>query len=257
MEETLTEAAIRAHLCSMVFGRLLRVEPRLSSTNVLARELATAGAPEGTAVVAAEQTAGRGSKGRSFFSPAGGVYLSLVLRPAETADAGRITSCAAVAVARAIERLCPLTVGIKWVNDLYVGGKKVAGILTESAYASDGGMLYAVLGIGINVAAASFPPELREIATSLGNEGCAVERAALIAAVLEEWERAYATMAGGAFLTESRRRSVVLGRTVTVSRGPEAFEATATAITDDGHLLVRRPDGTETLLTAGEVTLRL
>ena len=113
----MTEAAIKRHLHTVVFGRQLQGSTVLPSTNTTARELAQQGASEGTVVVAAAQTAGRGTRSRAFFSPQGGVYMSVILRPKQ-ADGGLITSCAAVAVARAIERLCPLTVRIKWVNDL-------------------------------------------------------------------------------------------------------------------------------------------
>lgn len=249
---------IRAHLHTAVFGRQLVAEPLLPSTNTAARRLAQDGAPEGTVVTADAQSAGRGRRGREFFSPAGGVYLSIVLRPGPETDAGLITSCAAVAVARAIESLCPQTVQIKWVNDLLIGGRKVCGILTESELEPQTGALrFAILGIGINVAAAVFPPPLDKLATSLGNEGTAPDRNRLIAALLNEWERAYAAMGSGAFLAESRRRSAVLGRTVTVERGNERFCAYAEAIDDAGRLQVRTPDGKTIVLPSGEVSIRL
>lgn len=253
---TVTEDAIRQHLHTTVFGRDLQVAAVLPSTNTTARELAQSGAPEGTVVVAAAQTAGRGTRSRAFFSPQGGVYMSIILRPRE-ADGCLITSCAAVAVARAIERLCPLNVQIKWVNDLYIGGRKLCGILTEAGFAPDNSLDFVVLGIGVNVATTTFPPELAALATSLGNEGCAVERAALIAAILEEWERAYATIGSGEFLAESRARSCVLGRRVTVTRGSEQFTATARDINDRGHLLVQKDDGDTVTLLSGEVSIRI
>ena len=253
---TVSEAAIRRQLHTAVFGRALRVEPMLASTNTTAREWALDGAAEGSVVVADAQTAGRGTRSRAFFSPQGGVYMSIVLRP-RTADGALITSCAAVAVARAIERLCALTVEIKWVNDLYVGGKNVCGILTESGFAPDRSLDFVVLGIGVNVAPTAFPKELAATATSLGNEGAAVDRAALIAAILEEWERAYAEMDSGEFLCESRARSCVLERRVTVTRGDERFEAVATAIDDRGHLLVQKDDGACVTLYSGEVSIKI
>lgn len=252
----MTEDAIRQHLHTTVFGRELQVAAVLPSTNATARELAQDGAPEGTVVVAAAQTAGRGTRSRAFFSPQGGVYMSILLRPRE-ADGCLITSCAAVAVARAIERLCPLKVQIKWVNDLYVGGRKLCGILTEAGFTPEGGIDYVVLGIGVNVAAVPFPPEITAIATSLGNEGCAVDRAALIAAILEEWEIAYATIGSGDFLAESRARSCVLGQRVTVTRGNERFTATARDINDRGHLVVETDYGETLALLSGEVSIRI
>ncbi len=251
-----TEAAIRQHLHTAMFGRDLHVAAVLPSTNLTARELAQGGAPEGAVVVAAAQTAGRGTRSRSFFSPQGGVYMSIILRP-QDADGCLITSCAAIAVARAIERLCPLSVQVKWVNDLYVGGRKLCGILTEAGFTPDNTLDYVVLGIGVNVAAVDFPPDIAAIAASLGNEGCTVERAALIAAILEEWEIAYADIGSGAFLAESRARSCVLGRRVTVTRGSEQFTATARDINDRGHLLVETDDGDTVALLSGEVSIRI
>ncbi len=253
----LTESAIRQHLHTSCFGNVLYVEPRLPSTNTTARSLADAGTAEGTVVVAREQSAGRGTRSRSFFSPQGGVYLSLVLRP-HPQDVPLITSCAAVAVARAIERCCPLTVHIKWVNDLYINGKKVCGILTEAGlnpatHLPD----YIILGIGVNVAVTAFPPEIATIATSLADEGCAIDRASLIAAILEEWEHAYATIGTRAFLEESRRRSCVLGKRLTISQGNANYTATAEAITNDGHLTVRTLFGDTRTLCSGEVSIHL
>ncbi len=249
--EPLTAEAVGARLHTAVFGRSLTVLPQTGSTNDEAKRLALAGAPEGTAVVAVAQTAGRGRRGRAFFSPSGGVYLSVILRPAGV-GAEYITSCAAVAAARAIERFSACPVGIKWVNDLWMNGKKAGGILAEGHLPD-----FVVLGWGINVARPSFDPTLTPIVTSLEAEGCRVSRAALIAALLEEWETAYATAASGDFLSESRRRSVVLGRRVTVSRGDERFCATAEEITDEGHLLVRDEAGETVLLRSGEVSLRV
>ncbi|MBQ8683082.1 MAG: biotin--[Clostridia bacterium] len=256
MNKSLCREAILSRLHTHAFGRPLTVVEETASTNTDLRQMAAEGAPEGSTLIANAQTGGRGRRGRSFFSPTGGIYLSTLLRPSSHARPELITSCAAVAAARAIERLCPLEVGIKWVNDLYIRRRKVCGILAEAGFTADGRMDYIVLGFGINVAPMVMPPELEAIATSLGNEGEPPQREALIAALLEEWEAAYATLDTGDFLQESRRRSVVLGQAVTVIQGEASFPATATAITDDGHLLVTAHDG-EHLLKAGEVSLRI
>ncbi|MBQ8752610.1 MAG: biotin--[Clostridia bacterium] len=252
----LQKEGILARLNTHTFGHPLTVVAETVSTNTDLRRMAAAGAPEGATLVAAAQTGGRGRRGRSFFSPTGGVYLSTLLRPAAHNRPELVTSCAAVAVARAIERLCPVEVGIKWVNDLYIRRRKVCGILAEADFTPEGQIDHIVLGVGINVAPGELPPELKAIATSLGNEGDVPSREALIAALLEEGEMAYATMDSGAFLAESRRRSVVLGQEVTVLQGVESFPATALAITEDGHLLVRTATE-ERLLKAGEVSLRV
>lgn len=257
MPTSITESAIRAHLHTAVFGKTLIVEPQLPSTNDTAKELAAADAPEGTVVVAAHQTAGRGRREHTFFSPTGGVYLSLILRPASPIEPGLLTSCAAVAAARAIESLCGLTVGIKWVNDLFINGRKVSGILAEGAINPHTGNLDSVvLGFGINVAAVTFPPALENIATTLQNEGASPDPSTLVAAILTEWERAYATGRSGDFLEEYRRRSVVLGREIHVLRGDTSIPATAVEIDDAGRLIVRTEAGRFTL-HAGEVSVRL
>ena len=127
------------------------------STNLKVKEMAQRGAAEGVTLIVDRQTAGRGRLGRQFHSPEGGLYLSTLLRPAY---AEGITCRAAVAAARAIESLCDLRVDIKWVNDLYVNGRKVAGILAEGILDADGALTAVVLGIGINVGATDFPDEL-------------------------------------------------------------------------------------------------
>ncbi len=251
----MTAAHIAAQLHTQTFGRALTVEPQLPSTNTAARALAQSGAQEGAVVVADTQSAGRGRRGRSFFSPVGGVYMSIVLRPPTTVTAGDITACAAIAAARAIERLCPAAVGVKWVNDLFIHDRKVCGILTEGECAPDGTLAYAILGIGINVAPTAFPADIP--ATSLANEGYSVDRAALIAAVLEEWEALYTNYDAAYILAESRRRSVVIGREVTVRQGDTVYPATALDINEHGHLLVRTSAGDITALSSGEVSIIL
>ena len=183
--------------------------------------------------------------------------MSLILRPGANTDPGLVTCCAAVAVARAIRRLCDLPVGIKWVNDLFIRGRKVCGILAEGGLdPATGALSHIVLGIGVNVQKAAFSAELASIVTTLEEEGVAIDRATLIAAILEEWETAYATLSTGDFLADYRRLSVVLGREVTVIRGPETFSAIAEAVDDGGHLVVRTAAGLLTL-RSGEVSVRL
>ena len=227
----------------------------VDSTNLKIKEMAVHGAAEGCTLIADTQTGGRGRRGRTFHSPKGGLYLSTLLRPVGETDPARITCCAAVAAARAIESLCDAQVEIKWVNDLYLNGRKLAGILAEGVIAPDGTLSAVVLGIGINVGPTAFPEELRTIATSLANEGFALTREAVAAAFLNEWERVYTT-SDTDVMDEYRRRNLVLGQQVTVIQGSVSYPATARAITDEGHLLVSTPDG-ERELSSGEVSLRL
>ncbi len=249
---TLFADRITAALHTTRLGRHLEVFDTLPSTNTYIKEHLSL--PHGAAVVAVNQTAGRGRRGRTFFSPDGGLYLSVLIRRHLTAEAvGLLTSAAAVAVARAIEDLTPVKVQIKWVNDLLIRGKKVCGILAEGAPA-DG---WAIIGIGVNVSTDTFPRELEAVATSLTKEsGKTVSAAALAAAILNALEPLTDTVDDGAFLEEVRRRSAVIGRDITVYRGGEVFPAHAVSIDDAGGLIITTTRGTETL-TSGEVSIRL
>ena len=261
LTDQLREAEIRGALRTSVLGRDLVLCTEVPSTNQLARSLAEQGAPAGTVVAADMQTAGRGRRGRTFDSPSGaGLYMSIILRPENwRGDIGLITSCTAVAVAHAIERLYPVHVGIKWVNDLYIDNHKVCGILTEADTALETGEVRSViLGIGINTARRSFPPELRSVATSLEEaSGLRISRGQLMAEVLNELESALLLMETGAFLEESRRRSVLLGRVVTVQENGEEYAALALYIDKKGHLTVRLADGQYHTLHSGEVSVHL
>ena len=227
----------------------------VDSTNLQVKEMAQHGAAEGRTLIAASQSGGRGRLGRTFHSPEGGLYLSTLLRPAGDIDPARITCCAAVAAARAIESLCDAKVEIKWVNDLYIHNRKVAGILAEGVLTPEGTLSAVVLGIGINLYG-TLPAELDGIATTLEQQGATLSREDVAAAFLNEWERVYTAPDTAAVMAEYRRRNLVLGRQVTVVQGNSTYPATVTAITDGGHLLVSTPDG-ERELSSGEVSLRL
>ena len=235
------------HECGLILGDYA------DSTNLKVKEMAEHGVAEGVTIIVDRQTAGRGRLGRSFHSPEGGLYLSTLLRPVDP-NPGHITCCAAVAAARAIESLCDANIDIKWVNDLYLSGRKVAGILAEGVLSPDGALAAVVLGIGINVGEMTFPADLQPIATSLGNEGFALTREDLAAAFLNELTT---VLADPTAMEEYRRRNMVLGRQVTVMRGGETYPATAEAITDEGHLLVRTRDDNTHELSSGEVSIRL
>ena len=235
------------------------VHERLDSSNQTAKRLALAGAPHGTLVLAGQQSAGRGRMGRRFESPAGkGIYLSLVLRvPVPASEALGVTVGAAVAVARAVQKLCGIELGIKWVNDLYYQGKKVCGILTEAGTSVESGLLeWLVVGIGLNLTATAedFPPELTAKAGSLYPGGPApVSRAALAGAIGREL---LALCPGFACLDEYRARCFVPGHWVTVCTGSETYAAQALSIDDAGRLVVQREGGRTEALCCGEVTIR-
>ena len=256
----LSEEEIRRWLTAKELGSELEIHSLLDSTNNRAKTLAAAGAPHGTAVIADAQTGGKGRLGRSFFSPEdAGVYMTVILRPdCPPEKANLLTSMAAVAAARAVEKVSGADVKIKWVNDLYLKGRKICGILTEAGLGQDPGRLaYAAVGIGINAGRMDFPPELREIATSVGNEtGAAPDRNRLIAEVLNELEALYGDLETASFLAESRRRSNVIGRTVTVIDGGKQYPARAVDIDGQGRLIVET-EGGRACLNCGEVSLKL
>lgn len=241
----------------------LQVYGEVDSTNTLAREQATTGAPEGTVVLADTQRQGRGRMGRHFFSPKGsGLYMSLVLRPDTAVSPLYVTTAAAVAVAEAIEEVAGVPASIKWVNDVYCRGKKVCGILTEGAIAEN--LQYAVLGIGINVLPpiGGFPPEIVSRADAVFDEKTplpAHPREELAAAIIMRFWGYYKALSAKAFLPSYRKRDLLKGRTVEVLdvNGAVIEEVTAGGITDDFELLVSDRHGKTKVLSSGEVSLRL
>lgn len=258
--DRLSETEIARWLKTERIGREMEIHESLDSTNNRAKQLAAAGAPHGLLVAADAQSAGRGRMGRSFFSPrCGGVYLSFVLRPDCGPEAASLlTSMAAVAAARAIDSLTGADTKIKWVNDLYLGGKKVCGILCEAGIGMETGTVdYVVAGIGVNVSRMDFPPELREIATSIANErGSAPDRNRLTAEIADQLEALYPQLETGAFLEESRRRSNVIGREVLVLEGGRQYTAKAVDLDERGRLVIEK-DQKKTHLASGEVSLKL
>lgn len=234
----------------------VQVYDTLESSNRTAKLLALDGAPHGTLVLTAHQSAGRGRLGRVFESPSGkGVYLSVLLRPAASAQTATIG--AAVAVCRAVQELCGLELGIKWVNDLYYQGKKVCGILTEAGTDLESGRLeWLVVGIGLNLTSRpeDWPEELRPIAGSLYPGGPApVSRAALAGAIAREL---LGLCPDFDCLDEYRTRCFVPGHWVTVCTGTESYAAKAVAIDDAGRLIVQREGGRTEALCHGEVSIR-
>ena len=184
MNNMLDAREIASLLPDGLAGIDIRVFQTIDSTNNYAKRLILDGAAPGTAILAESQTAGRGRRGRSFYSPAGsGLYISVILRPKIDAvdDIQLLSAAAAVAVCRAIDRLKPDSgAQIKWVNDIFIGGKKVCGILSEAVSAGDR-IAGTVVGIGVNCTTDAFPPELRDIACSLGGD---ISRNALAAGII-------------------------------------------------------------------------
>ncbi len=242
----------------------------LPSTNVYAKELAKEGAREGTVIVARAQTAGHGRFDRPFVSPKDcGLYVSLLLRPdfAPTL-APMITVAAAVAIAESAEEVSGTPLRIKWVNDIYSERGKVSGILTEAALAPEGGGLaYAVLGFGINLypweedytaMAGPAAPLFAHVPEREEKEKTA--EAILLGALGRFWTF-YKALSQKTYMAAYRSRSLLLGKEITVyaptdkEKKEPLYTARAVAIDGEGALIVRTPDGKETRLAAGEVTL--
>jgi len=227
------------------------------STQDIARREAEDGAPEGTVVIAEEQTGGRGRFGRRWVSPAGlNLYLTIVLRP----DIGRLRALSIatpLAVCRAVDLVSDVRSRIKWPNDVIIGDKKLAGVLIESEMSGEN-VRYALVGIGINVNYRVDDPEIRSIATSLVQQGNSpVSREKLLAALMNEFESLYTRPASDSeVFGRWKERLHTLGREVTVRFQGESYEGVAEDVDSYGNLLLRLADGRVLTLEAGEVSLR-
>lgn len=238
---------------------VLRFES-LPSTNTEAARQAALGVPEGLCVLAREQTAGRGRRERSWLSPKdAGLYLSVVLRPTlELRDWPLITLAAALAAREALLEACGLEADIKWPNDLLAGGRKLCGILAETAEGSRGRAV--ILGVGVNLGRGSFPPELSDTATSVEEQtGRAPDAERLLEALTHALARYYETLhaEGGAerILRDWQRRSTYAhGRRVRVALSEESFEGTTRGLDPDGALRVETDEGTVRIIRAGDVS---
>ena len=261
--DILSPQGIQKYLEAPCADLRIQVVPRADSTNALVREKANAGEKEGFTLIANEQTAGRGRMGRSFYSPEGtGAYLSLLLRPdrCPAGQAVRITTTAAAAMCQAIESVCGEKPGIKWVNDIFVRGRKVCGILTEGSFGLESGLLeYAVLGVGINVyePEGGFPAPLADVAGALLDHRADDFKNRLVAAFLNRLMAFYRSGDPAAALEAYRHYSLVVGREVTVHAASGDRRALVLGIDDECHLDLRYDDGTEANLSCGEISVRL
>lgn len=231
----------------------------INSTNILAKEMAAQGAGEGTLIISERQTSGRGRLGRTFFSAFGGIYMSIILRPdSSPKETLFITAAAAVAVSRALERVSGKKCLIKWVNDVYIKGKKVCGILTESALCGDKTQ-YVVLGIGVNLTLKNqdFPEEIRNLADTVFGE-CEIgeeKKASVIAEIVNEFFDIYSKINERNFMEEYKSRSFLDGLTVCYEKDGINHIAKVIGINDDAALRLEE-NGQEILLSAGEVSVK-
>lgn len=255
--DILNEPSIISFLETKALGRKMDIFKTVDSTNSFAKSLAQLGAVHGHCVISEQQTEGRGRQGKKFHSPNNqGVYISVIVRPRLSVEyALTITSCAAVAVAEAIEKVSGLQCGIKWVNDIYANGKKLCGILTEASIdVEQGGLEYAVIGIGVNVSNTVFPKDIEGIATSIRAEtGSSVSRSQLAAEILNCLEKRLDNITSQDFMDEYRKRSILIGKKIVVTQGDRSRTVECTGIDSFGKLLVKNDKGEEEALSSGTV----
>jgi BirA family biotin operon repressor/biotin-[acetyl-CoA-carboxylase] ligase len=257
--DLLTSTEVLYGLKTQRFGRTVHAYRSVKSTNDLAARLAEDGAPEGVIVTAEEQTKGRGRLGRSWYSPPKtGIYLSIILRPTfPPEDAPGLSVMTAVALADTLVKWKPGLVQIKWPNDIWINGRKTAGILTELS-AERNGIQHVIVGVGINVnhRAGDFPEDLRATATSLRRElRRKVDRLELLRLFLVNLEKEYASYRRYRLkksLPRVRKYSALLGHEVTIQSGQSRRCGVVKDIGSNGALILQTATGLETI-TAGEV----
>ena len=259
----LSAAAIEKYLDGDPFFKI-RVFKSIDSTNEAAKREALNGAEEGSVWIAEEQTAGKGRKGRSFYSPPKtGIYMSLLLRPSfPPMTASLLTSVAATAVAVSLENILGVKTDIKWVNDVFLDGKKISGTLTESAMSvENNGLDYVIIGSGVNIEPPKdgFPSELESIAGSVleTGKGYGDIRNRIAAEILKYLKEYYHHLESRSFLPEYKSRLFFLGDEIDVISAGGRRSATALDITEDCHLLVRFEDGTVSELDSGEISIKI
>ncbi len=263
-EDIITEESLRAHLLPIYKNNRLYIYDTLDSTNNRAKQLALENAPHGTTVIAMQQTAGKGRLGRSFFSPREGIYLSIIIKPTfDLSKSVLVTAAASVAVAQAIESICGRQAQIKWVNDVYLDGKKICGILTEGITDFETGHIESlVIGIGVNTSVKDFPDELRDTVGAVDGD---YSRSALAAEIISRMLNFAENIEFREFIQDYRDRSMVIGKNVTVYKGVysiapekelEGRSAKVLGIDEDGGLEVLYTDGKHETLTSGEISVR-
>ena len=257
---SLKERRIKRKIGALSKDLPIIVYKSIDSTNTQAKLSADSGQYKDAVFVASAQTAGRGRLGRSFISEGGkGLYLSILLGGPFAPDfAVSLTTYMAVIAARCIERLTGTNPQIKWVNDIYLGGKKLAGILTEGKADENGESLsYAVVGIGINLLKQEFDSEVKSIATTLEDEcGKKVDVNTLAAIIVKEFFENIPLAGTTEIAKEYKSRSFLIGERVNVIKPTETYEALVTDITDKCELVLKLDDGKTEILSTGEVSVR-
>lgn len=256
--DKLTQAGIMQHLHSNS-PFIIDLHNNVTSTNTLMRDYTHQN--EGFVIAANAQTEGKGRLGRNFQSPAdSGVYFSILLKPTFPSEKSTfITTMAAVAVCKAIEELTMQTPKIKWVNDIFVNGKKVCGILTQASFSlENNGLEYAVLGIGINtyLPLGGFSSELADIAGAVLAKPEGNFKNRLLASVLNQFWLLYSEKNFDKISCDYKTYSLVIGKNITILRPNEQRDAVAIDIDNDCKLLVEYTNGQRELLSSNEISIR-
>ncbi|MDT8357550.1 MAG: biotin--[acetyl-CoA-carboxylase] ligase [Methanomicrobiaceae archaeon] len=252
---------IRRHLKTRVIGKDLKYFRSIPSTTGVAKELCASrenGCAHGAVIIAEEQTGGIGRLGRSWVSPEGGIWVTVILKPTIPMDhLFMITMAASIAVARAIRREFGIGALIKWPNDIYIGDRKVSGLLLELAAEADT-VHYTLLGIGVdaNLAPTDLPPNIRDITTTLRSElGHDVDRNVLLARILREFEQRYLLLENEEYdsiLREWKSLSMTLNHRVHIKTVRKSFDGEAIDIDRHGALIVRKDSGKIERVFAGD-----
>ena len=261
LDETdiISSQGIKKYLTADIFN--IEVFDTLDSTNTFLKSEVYKGAKEGSVVIANEQSLGRGRIGKSFYSPKDtGIYMSVLLRPNNytTDRATKITTMAAVAACEAIEAVSGEQAQIKWVNDIFVGGKKVCGILTEGSFDMESGLMeYAVLGVGMNVTEPQngFPKELKGIAGTILKDNVSDAKNRLISLFLNNFYKYYTSDNVIEYVDNYRRRSFIIGKEIEVVSKNNIVRAKVLGIDDNCRLLLKYEDGKEEYCSSGEIKI--
>lgn len=244
-------------------GDFFKIEYKnsVTSTNDIVKEYAKSGENEGLVLIANAQSAGKGRLSRSFYSPENtGVYLSILLRPkVEIEKFTVLTPLSAVAVCRATQKVFGVHSEIKWVNDVYCHSKKVCGILTESGYDIVDNSPFAVVGIGVNVAApkGDFPLDIKDKAGAICDSCDREIKAKFTAEILNEFYNFYRDFETKSFYSEYKNRSFVLGKKISFIKNKNEINAVAEDIDDNFGLIVKTENGEILTLSTGEVSIKL
>ena len=262
----LSVPGIQTFLKSKISPEQIFIHDSLESTNKSAKSAASFDAAHGTVIIAKSQKSGSGRKNHTFFSPPGGIYMSIVLRPESLpfSNPALITSYSCVSICKALEKLTDLKPSIKWINDIYLDNRKICGILTESGTDFESGELqWIVVGIGINfsISEKDFPGELKQKAGSIfipGEE--TISKNHLIAEILNQLFPLNdgSAVDAPAIISDYRSRMNILGKKITVHPiNGISYPAKALDINENGKLLIELPDGSTSLLSSEEISVTL